>query len=115
MRLADGLLVGAGHEAEGLPFLQIHMRGMTESAELFGGFLERVKLLEELFFAEFLAGKLPLFLSCVSMKYLTVMLLLSEFAGTCCAYTQHDVIENLSCVLSHVRLLMSASFVFRMR
>jgi len=54
MGLADGLLVGAGHEAEGLPFIQIHMRGMTESAELFGGFLERVELLEELFFAEFL-------------------------------------------------------------
>src|SRR5262249_36068401 len=52
MCLADGLLVGAGHEAEGLPFLQIHMRGVTESAELFGGFLERVELLEELFFAE---------------------------------------------------------------
>jgi hypothetical protein len=30
------------------------VRGMTESAELGGGFLERVELLEELFFAEFL-------------------------------------------------------------
>ena len=54
MCLADRFLVWAGHEAEGLPFLQIHMRGMTESAELFGSFLERLELLEELFFAEFL-------------------------------------------------------------
>jgi hypothetical protein len=54
MCLADRFLVWAGHEAEGLAFPQIHMRGVTESAELFGGFLERVELLEKLFFVEFL-------------------------------------------------------------
>src|SRR5262249_47341296 len=116
MCLTYRFLVWAGHEAEVLPFRQIHMCGMTESAELFGGFLERVELLEELFFAEFL---------CRETAFVLVVCIDEVPHGDApivwfswhmlCIYTTWDMTENLSCVLSHVRLLMSASFVFRMR
>jgi len=36
VRLADRLLVRSGQEAEGLAVLQIHMRGVSESAEPMG-------------------------------------------------------------------------------
>ena len=70
--LADRVLVRAGHEAEGFAVLQIHMRGMPENVELLGGLLQRIEIGEELLFGEHLAGKLPLVLSWVSMKYFTV-------------------------------------------
>ena len=54
MCLADGLLVGAGHETERLAFLQVHVRGMTEHAELMRSLLERRELIEELLFGELL-------------------------------------------------------------
>src|SRR5215472_13183054 len=54
MCLADGFLVRAGHEAECLPFLQIHECGMTEHAEVLRSLLERRELVEELLFGEFL-------------------------------------------------------------
>src|SRR6516225_9453627 len=54
MCLADGFLVRAGHETERLAFLQVHVRGMTEHAELMCSFLERRELIEELLFGELL-------------------------------------------------------------
>src|SRR6516225_349396 len=54
MRPSDRFLVRAGHEAERLPFLQIHVSGMTEHAEVLRSLLERRELFEELFFGEFL-------------------------------------------------------------
>jgi len=54
MRLANGVLVRAGHKAERFPFLEIDVRGMTEHADLLRSFLERCELLEELFFGELL-------------------------------------------------------------
>ena len=77
MCLADGFLIWARREAKGLAVLQIHMRGMTENIKLLGSLFERGKLVEELIFSELCAGKLPLFLSCVSIKYFMLMTPLS--------------------------------------
>ena len=54
MRLANGVLVRAGHEAECLPFLEINVCGMTEHTEFLRSFLEGRELLEELFFGKLL-------------------------------------------------------------
>src|SRR6516164_5081207 len=106
MCLADRFLVGAGHEAEGLTFLQIHMRGMTESAELFGSFLERVELLEELFFAEFL---------CWETAFVLIVCIDEVLHGdaprlSSCAYTQHVArldasLRSKSCSPPYIRIV----------
>ena len=54
MCLSDGFLIRAGHEAERLAFLQVHVRGMTEHAELMRSLLKRRELIEELSLGELL-------------------------------------------------------------
>jgi len=51
------------------------MRGVAEGAELVGGLVERIEIVEERCSVSSSLGKLPLVLSWVSMKYFMVALL----------------------------------------
>jgi hypothetical protein len=54
MSFANGFLIRSGHKAERLALLQIYVRRMTVSVKLLGSLFERVELLKELFFREYL-------------------------------------------------------------
>ena len=51
------------------------MCGVAEGAELAGGLVQRIEIVEELLFGQLFFGEAPLVLSWVSMKYFTIVLL----------------------------------------
>ena len=69
MRFSHCLLIRSGHKAERLTLVEIDVSGMSPHPELRGRLLELVELCKKFRLVSRPGGKLPLFLSCVSMKY----------------------------------------------